>query len=203
MQCGLGRGEDQFSAMGRDIRFRPSAFEECLNSLRQLWRGETVSSNGRNKFGPATIAPLPPEPIDVWIGANATVAIERAARMGDAWLAEPSLNIEQARAAFNTYRQARELLGLPIPETVAIRRDIHVAEHPNEADLIRQQVNQTGYRGFSTDALIIGDPDQMAAEFRQLQEIGYTDVIVRSLHPYQGHTIASLQRLSRVKAQLE
>ncbi len=203
MQCGLGRGEDQFSAMGRDIRFRPSAFEECLNSLRQLWRGETVSSNGRNKFGPATIAPLPPEPIDVWIGANATVAIERAARMGDAWLAEPSLNIEQARAAFNTYRQARELLGLPMPETVAIRRDIHVAEHPNEADLIRQQVNQTGYRGFSTDALIIGDPDQMAAEFRQLQEIGYTDVIVRSLHPYQGHTIASLQRLSRVKAQLE
>ena len=199
MQCGLGRGDDQFSAMGQSIRFRPSAFEESLKCLRQLWRGETVSSQGRFHFGAATISPIPPEPIDVWIGANATVAIERAASMGDAWLAEPSLTVEQAKSAFNTYRQARELLGLPMPDTIAIRRDIHVSERPNEADLVQRQVNQTGYRGFSMDALTFGDPDQVASEFRKLYEIGYTDIIVRSLHPDQGHTIASLQRLAKVK----
>ena len=46
MQCGLGRGDDQFSALGQNIRFRPSAFEESLKCLRQMWRGETVSSQG-------------------------------------------------------------------------------------------------------------------------------------------------------------
>ena len=199
MQCGLGRGDHQFSAMGQNIRFRPSAFEESLKCLRQMWRGETVSSQGRFHFSAATISPIPPEPIDVWIGANATVAIERAARMGDAWLAEPSLTIEQATTAFNTYRQARERLGLSMPDTIAIRRDIHVSERPNEADLVRRQVNQTGYRGFSMDALTIGDADQVASEFRTLYEIGYTDIIIRSLHPDQGHTIASLQRLAKVK----
>jgi alkanesulfonate monooxygenase SsuD/methylene tetrahydromethanopterin reductase-like flavin-dependent oxidoreductase (luciferase family) len=32
----------------------------------------------------------------VWIGATAPAAIERAARLGDGWLAAPALTLEQA-----------------------------------------------------------------------------------------------------------
>src|SRR5215831_11308308 len=36
MQCGLGYGQEQFDAMGVDIRRRPSMFEESLDIVRRL-----------------------------------------------------------------------------------------------------------------------------------------------------------------------
>src|SRR6476620_5323831 len=45
-QCGLGDDEHQFAAMGADIKFRPSAFEESFTAVQRLLRGETVSSDG-------------------------------------------------------------------------------------------------------------------------------------------------------------
>jgi alkanesulfonate monooxygenase SsuD/methylene tetrahydromethanopterin reductase-like flavin-dependent oxidoreductase (luciferase family) len=47
MQCGLGWGEARFTAMGANIRTRPSAFEEALEIVRRLLAGETVSSSLR------------------------------------------------------------------------------------------------------------------------------------------------------------
>jgi len=50
VQCGLGTGRHQFKAMGADIRFRPSALEQSISTLRSLWNGETASLDGRWKF---------------------------------------------------------------------------------------------------------------------------------------------------------
>ncbi|HAK53120.1 MAG TPA: hypothetical protein DCM54_14630, partial [Gammaproteobacteria bacterium] len=103
LQCALGRSEHQFNAMGVNIKYRPSAFEQSLATLRALWRGESVSLEGRWVFEKAKIAPLPPEDISIWIGASAPVAIERAARLGDAWLAEPGTTIKEAAQALTIY----------------------------------------------------------------------------------------------------
>ena len=79
MQCGLGWGEDRFAAMGANFKTRPSAFEEALDIIRRLLAGETVSSARRFKLTDASLALRPAAPVDVWIGASAPPAIDRAA----------------------------------------------------------------------------------------------------------------------------
>jgi len=80
MQCGLGYGEREFAAFGINPKHRPSRLEECLDIMRRLWAGESVSHDGRWQIHEAQISPIPPQPIEVWIGARAKPAIERAAR---------------------------------------------------------------------------------------------------------------------------
>ena len=95
----------------------------------------------------AKISPLPPEPIEVWIGASAAVAIDRAARMGDVWLADPGLTLNGAEAALAQYHLALQKHQIKLPATVAIRRDIYVAESSAEAAELRTSLGNN-YRGF-------------------------------------------------------
>ena len=201
MQCGLGYGEPQFVAMGANIKTRPSAFEESLSIVRRLLAGETVSSSGRFTITDASIAPRPPEPVDVWIGASAPVAIDRAARMADGWIAVPSLTLEEARAQADLYRQRCAAQGRA-PGVVALRRDIYVGESPAEAKAVLEAVLARGYRGIPAEALVAGTIDDVAERFRTFGELGYTDVIVRHLTNDQPRVLASLARLEKVRAAL-
>lgn len=199
MQCGLGTGARQFNAMGSNIRNRPSAFEQSLESMRALWAGESVSLDGRWKFQDASISPLPPTAIEVWIGASAPVAIDRAARMGDAWLADPSMTLQQSAVAMDTYQAALAKHGKPTPNTIAIRRDVYVAGSQEEARQVKSEVSNNGYRGFDTEALVIGNAQEVASQFQAFGELGYTDIIVRNLHSDPASALLSTDRLSVVK----
>jgi hypothetical protein len=90
MQCGLGWGESRFAAMGANIKTRPSAFEEALDIVRRLLAGETVNSSRRFQVTKASLALRPAEPVEVWIGASAPLAIDRAARLAEGWIASPA-----------------------------------------------------------------------------------------------------------------
>lgn len=200
LQCGLGRDEYQFNAMGADIRYRPSAFEQSIDCLRRLWRGESVSLDGRWQFSEAKISPLPPEPIDIWVGASAPPAIDRAARLGDAWLADPGLTLAQAAKSMQLYRDALTRHGKDVPGTIAIRRDVYVAATADEAEKVRRTIVERGYRGFSPEALIIGDATSVAEQFSEFASLGYTDIITRNLQRDPKLALASTERLSDVKA---
>jgi alkanesulfonate monooxygenase SsuD/methylene tetrahydromethanopterin reductase-like flavin-dependent oxidoreductase (luciferase family) len=202
LQCGLGTGKRQFSAMGTNIRNRPSAFEQSIDTLRALWQGETVSLDGRWKFSNASICPLPPTPIDIWIGASADIAIERAAKMGDAWLADPSQTLQQAEASMETYQRALQKHGKVVPDTVAIRKDIYVAENETEANEVKQEIVSSGYRGFNPEALVIGDVDMVLDQFQDLGKLGYTDIITRNLQSDPEKAVESIGRLARVRSML-
>jgi alkanesulfonate monooxygenase SsuD/methylene tetrahydromethanopterin reductase-like flavin-dependent oxidoreductase (luciferase family) len=105
MQCGLGWGEARFAAMGANFRTRPSAFEEALDIVRRLLAGETVSSSRRFPITQASLALRPAEPVEVWIGASAPPAIDRAARLAEGWIASPGLTRDEARAQADLYRE--------------------------------------------------------------------------------------------------
>ncbi len=199
MQCGLGAGAGQFAAMGTNIKNRPSAFEQSLETIRALWAGETVSLNGRWNIHQAKISPLPPEKIDVWIGASAPVAIDRAARMGDAWLADPSMNLDESARAMDVYQSALAKHQRATPATIAIRRDIYVAESAEDADNVKREMTSLGYRGFDPDVLAIGTAEELAAEFMSFSPVGYTDIIVRNCHPDWDKALASTTRLGEVR----
>jgi alkanesulfonate monooxygenase SsuD/methylene tetrahydromethanopterin reductase-like flavin-dependent oxidoreductase (luciferase family) len=201
LQCAIGPDDAQFPAFGVDARKRPSRFEQSLDLLRRLWAGERVSSDGHWSIRDARIAPLPPEPVEVWIGAMAEPAIDRAARLGDGWLASPALAPEAAGRQLAFYRERCEAHGRPAG-TPAIRRDIYVGETPDEAHATAERVLTSGYRGFPRDAVVVGDAAQVAEAFAELGRLGYSDVIVRNLVSDPERALASTERLGAVREQL-
>ncbi|MBE7519197.1 MAG: LLM class flavin-dependent oxidoreductase [Thermoflexaceae bacterium] len=198
MQCALGDGRAQFEAMGISIRNRPSMFEEGLGIVRRLLAGEAVTGSGRYRVGAVRIAPLPPEPVEVWIGGSAEASIDRAARLGDAWLAGPELTPGQARDWLRFYRERCALHGRA-PSAVAIRRDIFVGDSAGHARAVAEPIVGAGYRGFDPTACVFGDVEEVAAAFREYAAMGYTDVIVRHLTDDQAEVPGSIARLREVR----
>ena len=201
MQCGLGWGEARFSAMGANIRTRPSAFEEALDIVRRLLAGETVSSSRRFRIADASLALRPADPVEVWIGASAAPAIDRAARLAEGWIASPSLTREEACAQADLYRERCAAYGKE-PGAIVLRRDIYVGQSSSEAQAAKQQALGHGYRGMPAEALVAGSVDEVADQFRSFGEIGYTDILVRHLTNDQPKVLGSLERLAAVRAAL-
>jgi alkanesulfonate monooxygenase SsuD/methylene tetrahydromethanopterin reductase-like flavin-dependent oxidoreductase (luciferase family) len=201
MQCGLGWGEARFAAMGTDIRTRPSAFEEALDIVRRLLGGETVSSSRRFRVAAASLALRPMEPVEVWVGASAAPAIDRAARLAEGWIASPGLTRAEARAQADFYRERCAAYGRQ-PSAVALRRDIYVGESSSEAQAVLQHALRHGYRGMPAEALVAGSVDEVAEQLRTFGEIGYTDILVRHLSNDQTKVLGSLERLAAVRAAL-
>ena len=191
MQCAIGGGGEQFRSMGADIRRRVSTFERALDVVRRLCAGENVDGT--------QIAPVPPEPLEVWVGGHAPAAIDRAARLGDGWLAGPEATSGHARELVTAYFERCAAHGRA-PSAVAIRRDIHVGEDDADAERVAGPVLARGYRGFDPSACAVGGPERVAGQFRELAAMGYTDVIVRHLADDQGEVLASSARLAGVRA---
>jgi alkanesulfonate monooxygenase SsuD/methylene tetrahydromethanopterin reductase-like flavin-dependent oxidoreductase (luciferase family) len=201
MQCGLGWGEDRFAAMGVNFKTRPSAFEEALDIIRRLLAGETVGASRRFKLAGASLALRPAEPVDVWIGASAPPAIDRAARLAEGWIASPSLTTEEARAQADFYRERCAAHGRDAG-TIALRRDVYVGESASEAQAVLQQALSQGYRGMPAEALIAGTSEQVAEQFRHFAALGYTHILVRHLINDQAKVLGSLERLAAVRTAL-
>ena len=199
MQCGLGWGDDRFAAMGANMKTRPSAFEEALDIVRRLLAGETVSSARRFRIAGASLALRPAEPVEVWIGASAPPAIDRAAHLAEGWIASPGLTREDARAQADLYRERCAAHGKK-PGAIVLRRDIYVGETSADAQAVLQQAVSRGYRGIPAQALIAGSAEEVAERFRSFAEIGYTEISVRHLTNDQPKVLGSLQRLAAVRA---
>ena len=189
MQTAIGGGADQFAAMGVPLRGRAERFEAGLDTVRRLLAGEEVDG--------VRIAPVTPEPLEVWIGGSADVAIDRAARLGDGWLGNADGVPHTARAQAATYLE-RCASHDRTPTAVAIRRDVHVGADAEDAERVAGPIVGGGYRGFHPDAFVYGSVEQVAARFHELAEMGYTDVIVRQLASEQSDALASIERLGAV-----
>lgn len=197
MQCGLGDAH-QGRGMGIDMSKRVGLFEAALAVMRALWRGETVDEDRYWHLAGARIAPLPAEPVEVWIGALAPPAVRRAARLGEGWLAAPNLTPVQTAEAVNVYGQACAEFDRA-PAAVALRRDIFVGATSQAARKTVAPYVEAGYRGMSEGALLFGSPAEVAEQLLVFAEQGYTDVIVRNLSARQDEALATIERLAEVK----
>jgi alkanesulfonate monooxygenase SsuD/methylene tetrahydromethanopterin reductase-like flavin-dependent oxidoreductase (luciferase family) len=202
LQCALGGDARQSQGMGVSFDRRVSMFEQSLDLLRSLWAGDKVTSQAPWSIKDARIAPLPPEPIDVWIGAQAAPAIRRTARMAEGWLASPGLTPDQARDDLNRYSQACAEFDRS-PSAVAIRRDVYVGATAEQArEVVRGYIDR-GYRGFQEQALMVGSEDEVATQLLAFSEMGYTDVIVRNLSTDHAEALETIERLGEVRARLQ
>ena len=191
LQCAVGGGDAQFAAMGADMRRRGRDFERALGVVRRLAGGEAVDG--------VRVAPVPPEPLEVWVGGHAPAAIDRAARLGDGWLAGPEATPGEAGALAAAYLDRAAAHGRT-PTAVAIRRDVHVGADESDAERVAGPVLAHGYRGFDPSACVTGRPARVADQLRALSDLGFTDVIVRHLVDDQREVLASTERLAGVRA---
>ena len=200
MQCGLG-DHRQGDAMGIDMSRRVGMFEASLRVMRGLWNGESVSEDEFWNLKDAQISPVPAEKVDVWIGAVVPAAVDRAARLGDGWLAAPSLTEEEAADAISRYQEACAKVGRA-PGDMAIRRDIYVGSSNEDARAVVAPYIEDGYRGLPSEALMYGSITEVADQMNVFAEQGYTQVSIRNLSKNQDEAIACIERLADVKAQL-
>lgn len=177
VQTGAGGGEDQFAAMGADLRHRGARLEEGTRLVQALLRGESGESD-MYSVKDARIAPLPPEGIEWWIGGGAPRAIDRAARLGDCWYGNADLTPTTGRELMDVYRDACARHGRE-PSRIPIRKDVFMAESRAEAERVGDGLMERGYRGFDREAVAYGDPAAVAERLAVFGEIGFTDIIVR------------------------
>jgi alkanesulfonate monooxygenase SsuD/methylene tetrahydromethanopterin reductase-like flavin-dependent oxidoreductase (luciferase family) len=202
MQCAVGGGEEQFRVFGTTLGERATRFEAALDIIRTLSRGEPVTTgDGPFAVERAHIAPVPPEPLDVWIGASAPRAIDRAARLGDAFLIGPEATPAEVPRLVETYREACARHGRRATR-IAIRRDVHVEATDAEAAAVADPIVARGYRGFDPSAVVAGSPARVADAFGELAAAGCTDVIVRHLADDQAPVLRSFEHLAEVRAAL-
>lgn len=202
MQCAVGGGRSQFGAFGLTERSRPSRFEAALPIIRRLLAGEEVTvTDGPYRVDGVRVGPRPPEPLEVWIGGHAPVAVDRAARLGDGWMAGPEVDFEEAARLLRLYRERCEVHGRA-PTAVAIRRDVHVGADDADAERVAGPVLDRGYRGFGRGVVVTGGPDTVAADLARFRDAGFTDVIVRHLADDQHEVLASFERLATVTRNL-
>jgi alkanesulfonate monooxygenase SsuD/methylene tetrahydromethanopterin reductase-like flavin-dependent oxidoreductase (luciferase family) len=181
VQAGLGGGSEQFEAMGVDIGQRVARLEEGVSVVQALLRGETVDSE-MYSLSRARIAPLPPEGTEWWVGGGAPRAIDRAARLGDCWYGNADLTPETAARDLDIYREAcarhdRE------PPRIPIRKDVFIAESRSEAEKAGDLLINGGYRGLQRGAVAYGDPDSVAEQLAVFADIGFTDIVIRTMGP--------------------
>ena len=85
---GIGWNPVEFEALGLEFRNRARRFEEQIAVMRKLWTERVVTLKGRyHTLTSAGINPRPiQQPIPIWIGASAEVAVKRACRIADGYL---------------------------------------------------------------------------------------------------------------------
>ncbi len=201
----LGYRDVEFKAFGAPINRRGQRFEENLIAIKRLWTEDSVNMKAEHfELVDASCLPKPlqyPHP-PIWIGANADVAIERAARLGDCWYINPHNRIGTIQRQMEIYRQALDKAGKPFPDELPMRRELFVARTREEALRICGPYIEKKYSAYHSwgqdrqmpegdndlgggfedllgDRFLIGSPDEVVEQILGLQEsIGINHLIV-------------------------
>ena len=173
VQTGIGSGEQQFAAFGASLKTRGVVLEAAVSAVKALLAGEVVTDETFDMTD-ARVGLLPSEPVEWWISAGVDRALERAARIGDAWYAEPRLTVESAKPKLEHFRQAGGTRAI-------IRKDALVLSDGDQAHRLGDELVAAGYRGMPRDILLIGSQDEVAAELDAFANAGFDEVIIRCM----------------------
>lgn len=85
---GLGWNREEFDALGIDFDSRGSRADEAIELVRRLVTGDWVEFEGEHFSLPRLRqAPSIPEPLPIYAGGDSPMAMRRAARFCDGWIA--------------------------------------------------------------------------------------------------------------------
>lgn len=129
---GVGYREVEFQAFGTTMKGSGKRLEENLEAVKRLWTEEKVTMEGSHFNLIEASCPVKPiqQPMPpIWVGANADIAIKRAARVADAWFVNPHNRIDTIARQMDVYKQALEDAGKSdLPSDFPMMREVVVAE---------------------------------------------------------------------------
>jgi probable F420-dependent oxidoreductase len=206
---GLGYRPEEYEVFGVERRTRTRRFEEAIELLKRLWTEDHVSFEGR--FYRVTDVSIRPRPLQrprppIWIGAAADPAVQRAARLGDAWISTSVTTFSAIRDQMALYRRARADAGLAPAADYAHSIECYVAEDRQRAFDESAPYIAAKYRSYYQwgmgknvpgesgetlsiaalvrDRFVIGTPDDAIREcLRRRDELGATHLIARFNFP--------------------
>ena len=181
---GLGYREVEYRGFGLDPKAKVRRFEANLELVKRLWTEDGVDSDlpwCRLDSVTLNVKPVQQPRPQIWIAANAHVAVQRAARMGDAWLINPHATDETITEQAALFAATRAEAGLPPATTLPALREIYCAPTrelameratPYLAKKYRHYADwgqhkalpgtddfRAGFEELSRDRFIIGTPD--------------------------------------------
>nr|WP_047167070.1 LLM class flavin-dependent oxidoreductase [Sphingomonas sp. Y57] len=206
---GTGWRELEYEAYGARYTDRGARMEEALQIMKLLWTQEKVSFQGRfTSFPELTLHPRPiqqPNP-PLWVAGGVRAAIERAARLGDAWLCGPVESHDTILSMKRIYDAKCAEIGRPADwvlrryawiseDDVAIEREVlpeyidglldHWRESNRDHDRaeLLHRIDVLGepvpVREIADARLLWGSPDRVIAQIRRLQaETGIDHLIL-------------------------
>jgi alkanesulfonate monooxygenase SsuD/methylene tetrahydromethanopterin reductase-like flavin-dependent oxidoreductase (luciferase family) len=209
--CGVGLGyrEEEYEAFGVRRGQRVARLVESLDVIKRLWTEEEVTHRGR--FFQLTRARMLLKPVQtphppIWVAANNDGAVERAARLGDAWVINPHAKLSVLEHQIALYRKTLQEVGKAWPAELPMIKELYVA--PDRRTAIREcrPFLEAKYQAYAAwgqdkalpaedsfdlafeqlvqDRFIIGDPDDCVRELRRYAEaLGVNCFIVRIQWP--------------------
>jgi len=205
--CGIGYRDVEFKAFGVPRAGLGRRFAECLEAIRLLWTEDFVTMTGSHfelDGANCTVKPLQKPTPPIWIGANADVAIRRAARLGDCWYINPHSTLTTIERQIDIYKRALDECGKPFPAELPMRREVFVA--PSRAEAIRRaqpylEEKYKAYRAWGQDKVmpagddfdhgfaelledrfLLGSPAEIADQMLRLNRRLGVNHIVASIH---------------------
>lgn len=133
---GLGWRDEEFAAYGIDKRERVSRVEEGMELIRRLLSEESVTYDGEMySIDDITVMPRPiQQPVPIWYGGQSDPAIQRAARLADAWSISPIETIDELEEKLDVYSKALSDNNRSIDDVyIPLRREAYVAEDDETA----------------------------------------------------------------------
>ena len=206
---GVGYRSVEYEAFGVDPRDRVPRFLEALELIVRLWSEDDVTHEGR--FFKLTAASMALRPVQrprppIWLAANSDRAVERAARVGDAWFLNPHARLDVLSRQMTIYRSALERAGKQFPPELPMLKELYVAPDRTSAlrecrpflDAKYQTYTAWGqadvlpgddgwdpaFDALMRDRFIVGDPDDCVRDLRRYaDELGVTTVVLRLQWP--------------------
>jgi alkanesulfonate monooxygenase SsuD/methylene tetrahydromethanopterin reductase-like flavin-dependent oxidoreductase (luciferase family) len=197
----------EFKAFGLVRKEVAARFEECLLAAKRLWSEDFVDMTGSHfalDHANCTVKPLQKPMPPIWIGANADVAIRRAARLGDCWYINPHSTLTTLARQIDVYKRALDECGKPFPAELPMRREVFLARTREEAIRLAQPFLEVKYKtyrewgqdkvmpagddfdhGFDElleDRFLIGSPAEIAERLIDLRRRFGVNHLVASVH---------------------
>jgi alkanesulfonate monooxygenase SsuD/methylene tetrahydromethanopterin reductase-like flavin-dependent oxidoreductase (luciferase family) len=214
----LGYRPEEFALFGVQQPERVPRFEESLRLVKALWRGESVTHEGRfTTLEEAFVSPRPwqqPRP-RIWNGGRVSAVLARTAELCDGWSTsfnETDEELVDKIAEYRGYPTGEDVLG---SEVIVCREGFCASTDEEAREILEPPLNglygsYTGWKRTSTDSArytqdwetirrraVIGSPQECVQRLEGYSAMGADGVVLRVQPPGLGHdaTMRCIERL--------
>jgi alkanesulfonate monooxygenase SsuD/methylene tetrahydromethanopterin reductase-like flavin-dependent oxidoreductase (luciferase family) len=187
---GVGVGGEfpaEFEALGLNVRQRGRLLDEALAALPDWLEGRSTPP-----LSP-TISVVPP----IWVGGRSEAAMQRAARVGDGWLAT-WMSPERVQQQGDALGEQAAALGRPRP-ALGLAISVHVDANEGRAREEAEDYTQAMY-GMPFEKVArytpVGSAERVAERIAAYLEAGVEEFV---LTPLTGEPTAQIPRLAEIR----